>query len=99
LAYAKAVTTTALGRANTFEAATGPSMKRMTNRQLEILNFIIDFKLEHEVAPTNAEIADKFGFSSPNAAFEHLAAMEKKNLIAINRRLTRSIKVTAPREL
>lgn len=74
-------------------------MKKITERQRQILNFIIDFKLEHEVAPTSIEIAEKFGFASPNAAVAHLAAMEKKNIIAINHRLSRAIKVTAPLEI
>ena len=58
-------------------------MKKLTNRQEEILNLIKDHISGFGFPPTRADIAKTLGFKSPNAAEEHLRAIEKKGFIKI----------------
>ena len=58
-------------------------MKKLTNRQEEILNLIIDHISDFGFPPTRADISKALGFNSPNAAEEHLRAIEKKGFIKI----------------
>lgn len=53
----------------------------LTQRQSEILTFLETFQREHGMMPTCQEIADAFGFSSPNAVSSHLELLEKKGVI------------------
>jgi repressor LexA len=56
-------------------------MNDLTPRQREILKFIQDSIAESGMPPTRAEIAAEMGFKSPNAAEEHLRALQKKGVI------------------
>jgi repressor LexA len=56
-------------------------MFELTPRQREILQFIQDAVAESGMPPTRAEIAAEMGFKSPNAAEEHLRALQKKGVI------------------
>ena len=58
-------------------------MKNLTKRQEEILNLIKKHILELGFPPTRADISNKLGFKSPNAAEQHLRAIEKKGFIKI----------------
>ena len=58
-------------------------MKGLTSRQEEILNLIKDHLKEKGFPPTRADISKTFGFKSPNAAEQHLRAIEKKGFISI----------------
>ena len=58
-------------------------MKKLTNRQEEILNLIKDHISDFGFPPTRADISKALGFKSPNAAEEHLRAIEKKGFIKI----------------
>ena len=53
-------------------------MRQLTPRQSQILEVIQDFIAETGMPPTRAEIARELGFKSPNAAEEHLRALQKK---------------------
>jgi repressor LexA len=53
-------------------------MDELTPRQREILKMIQDALIETGMPPTRAEIAAEMGFKSPNAAEEHLRALQKK---------------------
>lgn len=66
---------------------------KLTERQEEILNFIIEQIGSRGFPPTVAEIADEFGFSSPNAAASHLNALRKKGYIRVEPRASRGIEV------
>lgn len=58
-------------------------MKNLTKRQEEILN-LIKFHLSNlGFPPTRADIAKSLGFKSPNAAEQHLRALEKKGFVKI----------------
>jgi repressor LexA len=58
-------------------------MKELTPRQAEILQLIRDTITETGFPPTRAEIARMLDFASPNAAEEHLRALERKGMIEI----------------
>jgi repressor LexA len=58
-------------------------MKELTPRQAEILQLIRDTIAETGFPPTRAEIARMLDFASPNAAEEHLRALERKGMIEI----------------
>ena len=58
-------------------------MKNLTKRQEEILNLIKTHILDYGFPPTRADIANALGFKSPNAAEQHLRAIEKKGFISI----------------
>ena len=55
-------------------------MKNLTKRQEEILNLIKTHISDFGFPPTRADIAKTLGFKSPNAAEQHLRAIEKKAL-------------------
>jgi len=58
-------------------------MRELTPRQAEILQLIRDTIAETGFPPTRAEIARMLDFASPNAAEEHLRALERKGVIEI----------------
>ncbi|MEO8630999.1 MAG: transcriptional repressor LexA [Betaproteobacteria bacterium] len=55
--------------------------EELTTRQAEVLQMIADFLQATGFPPTRAEIARKLGFRSPNAAEDHLRALERKGYI------------------
>jgi repressor LexA len=58
-------------------------MKNLTKRQEEILDLIKTHISDFGFPPTRADIANTLGFKSPNAAEQHLRAIEKKGFIKI----------------
>lgn len=68
-------------------------MVKLTPRQAEILAFIKDFLEHHGYPPTRAEIAQKLGFKSPNAAEEHLKALARKGAIEMIPGASRGIRI------
>ena len=67
--------------------------KGLTDRQKQVFDFICDTMRAEVRPPTVREIADHFGFRSPKAASDHLAALERKGYIARNTRKARNITV------
>lgn len=60
------------------------TMKSLTNKQSRIYEFIVAWQMKNGYPPTQAEIRDHFGFSSPNAVRSHLVLIEKKGYIRLN---------------
>ncbi|HEY8537469.1 MAG TPA: transcriptional repressor LexA [Steroidobacteraceae bacterium] len=58
-------------------------MTELTPRQREILRFIQSRISEDGMPPTRAEIAAEMGFKSPNAAEEHLRALQRKGVLEL----------------
>src|SRR3982074_3987104 len=56
-------------------------MSDLTPRQTQILRLMQDAIMENGMPPTRAEIARTLGFKSPNAAEEHLRALQRKGVI------------------
>jgi len=59
------------------------SKQSLTARQAEILDLIRGHLATQGCPPTRAEIAGTLGFRSPNAAEDHLRALERKGYIEI----------------
>ncbi len=55
--------------------------KGLTKRQEEILDFIVGGVREAGFPPTLKEIAERFGLASPNAARDHVLALERKGFL------------------
>ena len=53
----------------------------LTASQARVLSFIRSYIREHGVAPTRKEIAEALGFSSPNAAQEHINKLEVRGYL------------------
>ena len=68
-------------------------MENLTDRQSEVLRLIRDLTEVSGYPPTRAEIAEKMGFRSVNAAEQHLRALEKKGAIEISSGASRGIRV------
>ena len=65
----------------------------LTKQQQAVLDFIRAYVVSYGFPPTRAEIADAFGFRSPNAAEEHLRALERKWAISLRPGTGRGITV------
>jgi repressor LexA len=68
-------------------------MDDLTPRQAEILALIQEYIYEEGYPPTRMEIAASFGFRSPNAAEEHLRALERKGYIELLQGSSRGIRL------
>ena len=68
-------------------------MEALTDRQSEILKLIRELMEVSGYPPTRAEIAERMGFRSVNAAEQHLRALEKKGAIEIAEGASRGIRV------
>ncbi len=65
----------------------------LTPRQQNVYDFIVKTMNEFGYPPTRAEIAKALGFRSPNAAEEHLRALERKGVIRVIRGTSRGIRL------
>ena len=70
-----------------------PLMDALTERQNEILRLIRELTEVSGYPPTRAEIAQRMGFRSVNAAEQHLRALEKKGALEIASGASRGIRV------
>ncbi len=68
-------------------------MNELTPRQRDILELIRRYVSETGYPPTRSEIARQLGFRSPNAAEQHLRALERKGAIEIRRGASRGIRL------
>ena len=65
----------------------------LTERQAEVLRLVRELTEVSGYPPTRAEIAERMGFRSVNAAEQHLRALEKKGAIEISSGASRGIRV------
>ena len=70
-------------------------MRSLTARQIEVLDFIKSYAAEVGYPPTRAEIAQQLGFKSPNAAEEHLKALDRKGALKLVKHTSRGIQLPA----
>jgi repressor LexA len=68
-------------------------MSDLTPRQSEVLDLIRRAIVETGMPPTRAEIARELGFRSPNAAEEHLRALERKGCVQLLSGASRGIRL------
>lgn len=71
-------------------------LKPLTKRQQEIFDYILECMAANGAPPTRVEIAEHFGFRSPNAAEDHLKALDKKGHIELRSGTSRGIVITEP---
>jgi len=69
-------------------------MRDLTPRQQEILQLIRDRIEATGMPPTRAEIAQEFGFRSPNAAEEHLRVLARKGVLELLPGASRGIRLS-----
>lgn len=73
-------------------------MKALTTRQQEVFDLIRDHISQTGMPPTRAEIAQRLGFRSPNAAEEHLKALARKGVIEIVAGASRGLRLLLEQE-
>ncbi len=71
-------------------------MEELTARQKEILNLIREHTATSGFPPTRADICRAMGFKSPNAAEDHLRALERKGAIEMLAGASRGIRILQP---
>lgn len=74
-------------------------MHGLTARQREIMEFIRKAIDSTGIPPSRVEIAEAFGFRSPNAAEDHLKALHRKGAIHLVPGIARGIKLSPPTPL
>jgi len=67
-------------------------MRKLTDRQQEVLSFISDYTRTNSFPPTVREIADYFKISL-KAVQDHISALQKKDYISIKPKTSRSIRI------
>ena len=72
-------------------------MKKVTDRQEEILTFIRQFIITHKFPPTFREISDHFNISV-RGAYDHIKALEKKGFIRCDKNRSRAIEIINERD-
>ncbi len=53
----------------------------LTRKQQEFFSYIVDYKKEFDVWPTYREIAEHFGFKSPNSVTQNIQSLLKKGYL------------------
>lgn len=66
----------------------------LTERQKEILDFILEFQKEHGISPTHREICTRFGYSSYGTVHKHLKLLTEKGYIKRAWNQKRGVQVT-----
>ena len=68
----------------------------LTARQAEVLAFVAGHVADHQRSPTVREISAHFGWTSTNAASDHLKALAAKGYLALDAVVARGIRVVDP---
>ena len=67
---------------------------KLTKKQREILNYIINYTKEYEYAPSFREIGEEFGLNSPATVHAHIQALVKKGYLKSGFNEPRSLEIT-----
>ncbi len=70
----------------------------LTNKQLQILNFLKEYMVSHGYPPTIREICKAIGTSSPATVHAHLHNLQKKGVIRMEQAKNRAIELLVPNE-
>lgn len=70
----------------------------LTERQKQILDFIVSFRSNKGYAPSFRQIATHFGIASTNGVKRHLDALSKKGFITLDNNISRGIVVNRDEE-
>jgi repressor LexA len=71
-------------------------MIELTKKQQQILDFILKWQRTEGATPSRQEIADHFGFRSPNSVTGHLRLLRQKGSLESDAGKARSLRVTSP---
>ena len=66
---------------------------KLTKPQESVRRFLEERSENGEPPPTYREISERFGYKSPRAAADHVAALEKKGVVTHEKRCARSIRL------
>lgn len=74
---------------------TGRTITRptLTERQLQMLDWIREYIKLNIIAPTHEEIRDAFGYNTLSTVHEHLHNLQRKGYITIRRNRQRAITI------
>lgn len=72
------------------------SMRALTKRQSQILEYIQKCQQTEGVTPSLRDIAGHFGFSSPRTVSDHVAALRRKGVLTSEAGTARSLRVVSP---
>lgn len=67
------------------------SAENLTEPQRKVLAFLREYRREHQMPPTRAQIAAHFNWASANAAECHLRALERHGAIRLGAGKARAI--------
>ncbi len=67
----------------------------LTPRQKSVLNYVVNYVLQYDYAPSLEEIAQELGVSSVATIHEHLKSLEKKKYIKRSHNRARSIELSS----
>mgnify|MGYP001298798393 CR=1 FL=1 len=56
-------------------------MHKITDRQIELLRYLEAYTQEFYCSPTYREIAERFGWASPQASLGHLRSLTRKRCV------------------
>ena len=68
----------------------------LTERQREVLLFINAHRAKNQCNPPTVELAQNFGWASPNAAADHLASMARKGVLSFRPAKSRGYIIAYP---
>jgi repressor LexA len=63
--------------------APATTAKELTERQREILEYVLQFQSDIGRPPTGPEISTRFGFRDHSSAYQHLKALQKKGYVEL----------------
>ena len=70
---------------------------KLTDRQREVYDFLVEFRRDHDFAPTIREISKHFKFNL-ESAHDHLKALERKGWIKRAGKGSRALEILGPTE-
>jgi repressor LexA len=59
------------------------TVRELTERQREVLEYVLQFQTDIGRPPTGPEISTRFGFRDHSSAYQHLKALQKKGYIEL----------------
>lgn len=68
-------------------------MRKLTAQQKRVLLYLKKRLTYGLGSPTMAEIAEEFGWKSPNSAAGHIKALERKGYVEVEAKVSRGIRV------
>jgi repressor LexA len=71
-------------------------MEKLTKRQREVFEVIIDLIKQKEYPPTLKELAEELGAASRNTAVKHLTVLDRKGYLHWEKNKARGIKILEP---